>query len=198
MYTHIDKVFIVVGRFYTVYIKSSTQVLSAFDGKILMRGIILAILATLVCEVYNSKGRRSGRCMQSDLDQLGGEASTIIANLERCLPDVIHEANMDVVEGCLLIVFEPDNISDGCKRCSNSFLKQHDLELRQCLFKCNGAHDSHQCAKCKELVASKWDAMCQPMSADTMMESSRDSSFGASIIPPIHLVSIQLLLLSTL
>ena len=83
---------------------------------------------------------------------------------------------MSVLETCVINTFTPDAISEVCRRCSGSFLKHHDLDLRQCLFKCNGARESNQCTKCKEILTPKWDSMCLPKAGEPGMDAAQSSN----------------------
>ncbi len=100
-------------------------------------------------------------CNNDDIYMLGGSGDVVIDRVEKCLPDVIWENNMSQVEECIDTAFKLDIISSSCKDCFAKFSDKNELELKTCVFKCNGpAKTSGICHKCKEQVAMQWDRAC--------------------------------------
>jgi len=125
-----------------------------------MHKIFLSSLIWLA-EGKHKSGTR--RCTETDIDRLGGGISAIMASLETCVPDIVTESTMALIEGCVEVAFVPENLSQNCNSCSVRFLENHELELKSCLLKCSGiARQSNFCLKCKETVETLWDETCLP------------------------------------
>ena len=141
--------------------------------------------------------RSSARCKEADITQLGGTGAVIMNNLSRCLPDVISEANMAVVEGCLLLTFSPENLSDGCKRCANEFFRTAELELKQCLIRCTGLGGSNTCSKCKDSIADSWDTTCfaPPVPVSNSTQRVKNAAIGTSVSNGLSVILMCVVLL---
>jgi hypothetical protein len=126
----------------------------------------------------------SRRCTESDIDQLGGGSAAIISSLETCVPDIITESTMNLIEGCVEVAFVPENLSQNCKACSLKFLENQELELKSCLMKCSGpSRQSHLCLKCKETVENLWDHACLPREQTQLDESTHSGTIYSYSIP---------------
>jgi hypothetical protein len=138
-----------------------------------MHKIFLFSLVVLSTARRNSGNRR---CSQADIEQLGGGSSAIMASLDTCLPEMITESSMDLIEGCVEVAFISENISQNCKTCSLSFLENQELELKSCLMKCSGiSRESNLCLKCKDTVMNLWDNACQPREKIALDQSPKGS-----------------------
>ena len=160
-----------------------------------MRSAILLLLPAF--EARRRAGSSRG-CNDYDIAQLGGSADAMFTNLEKCLPETISESDMELIEGCVIITFTPDNLSDDCKKCSNKYLESRELDLKSCMMKCGGVgRQSNLCLKCKDSIGTDWTASCfsRPEKASQSNVDEDDLSVKSFTTLPFITVTLPLVLI---
>jgi len=153
----------------------------------------ILVSSVLVLSVY-SRRRSSTRCYEDDLGHVGGGGAGVVRSLESCLPEIVSESNLDQIEACIEISFVPVSLSDNCRRCSTTYLENHELELKSCLMKCSGpARTSNMCQKCKDIIDVSWDDACSPRAPSEQAQSERSASSSLGLITYILVIWIYVI-----
>lgn len=148
-----------------------------------MARLELVIFVMIVGIVVARRRKVPEGCNTDDITQFGGSAAQMMSSFERCLPEVVNESNMDVVEGCAITTFSPDNISDRCKKCGMTFLDNNELNLKLCFVKCSGeAKSTNPCRKCKDEIQLEWDTSCFSNASGQPQDAYDDKGVSSPII----------------
>ena len=136
-----------------------------------------------------SRRRSTTRCDAEDMGHLGGGGAGVVRSLDSCIPEIVSESHLDQIEACVEISFIPLSLSDACKRCSTTYLENHELELKSCLIKCSGpARSSNTCLKCKDIIQVSWDDTCSPRAATDEFQAERSTKSSSDSITYILVI----------